>query len=215
MSALWAPLVDRSDSRRSRQETKPGLRPVAKPVRRLSRIPFLMVLAGILGLGMVGLLLLNTTLQNEAFQARALNQQAAELSYHQAALEGQVDKVRAPQELASRASALGMRPNIYPVYLILPEGKVIGKPTPVKGNELGESVLKPPEQFAAEQAAKHQAAVKKAAAEKAAVEKAAVEKAAGQKAARATSVEGQTAGKSTTAQPGTSADQAKKRTRNR
>ena len=42
------------------------------------------------------------------------------------------------QELARRASALGMRPNPYPAFLVMPKGKVIGKPRPVTGNEVPE-----------------------------------------------------------------------------
>lgn len=224
MSALWAPLMDRSDNG-GRPQTKARLLPVPEPVRRISRIPFLMVLAGMLGLGMVGLLFLNTSLQNRAFQARALNQQATELSYHQADLERQVDEARAPQELAGRASSLGMRPNTYPVYLVLPEGKVIGKPTPVKGDELPESVLKPPEQFAAEQAVKQRAADEKAAKEKAmkeraaakkAEEQAAKEKVAKEKAAAGTKdVKEKAAGKTETSKHGTLTSQAKKKPGNR
>ena len=39
------------------------LRAVAEPAPRLARFPFLLVLIGIFGLGMAGLLMLNTTLQ--------------------------------------------------------------------------------------------------------------------------------------------------------
>ena len=168
MSALWQGLVAPP------ARTRPRLRPVADPAPRLARFPFLLVMIGIFGLGMVGLLMLNTTLQNQAFEARALNRQATELAYVQADLEQQLDAHAAPRELALAASQLGMRPNPHPAFLVLPEGRVVGEPTPVSGNELKSLVVKTPEQIAAEKAAR--AAKAKAAAEKKAAEKKAAER---------------------------------------
>ena len=56
MSALWEGLVARPE------RPRPRLRPVAKPKPRLARVPFLLVVIGLFGLGMAGLLMLNTTL---------------------------------------------------------------------------------------------------------------------------------------------------------
>jgi hypothetical protein len=130
---------------------------VAQPAVRLARFPFLLVLSGVFGLGMAGLLMLNTTLQSQAFQSRTLNRQAGELAYAQADLENQLDALAAPQEVARRASALGMRPNPFPAFLVLPAGKVVGKPTPVSGHEVPALIVKTPTQLAAEQAAKRAA----------------------------------------------------------
>jgi hypothetical protein len=172
MSALWAPNAARGDAVRS---TGRPLRAVAQPASRLARIPFLLVLIGVFGLGMTGLLMLNTTLQSQAFQSRTLNRQAGELAYAQADLENQLDALAAPQELARRASALGMRPNPFPAFLVLPRGKVVGKPTPVGGHEVPALIVKTPTQLAAEQAAKRARAEAKAAAKAAKKEAAAAE----------------------------------------
>ena len=115
MSALWAPITGR---REEIGTISSPLHAVAKPAARLARFPFLLVLIGIFGIGMAGLLMLNTTLQGQAFQSRTLNRQASELAYAQADLENQLDALAAPQELARRASALGMRPNPYPAFLV-------------------------------------------------------------------------------------------------
>lgn len=190
MSALWQGLVAPP------ARTRPRLRPVADPAPRLARFPFLLVMIGIFGLGMVGLLMLNTTLQNQAFEARALNRQATELAYVQADLEQQLDAHAAPRELALAASQLGMRPNPNPAFLVLPEGRIIGEPRSVSGNELTSLVVKTPEQIAAEEAATAAkakvAAEKKAAEERAAAErkKAAEKKAAAKKAAEQDEGEG-------------------------
>jgi hypothetical protein len=172
MSALWAPIAAWGDGVRT---TGRPLRAVAQPAARLARFPFLVVLIGVFGLGMAGLLMLNTTLQSQAFQSRALNRQAAELAYAQADLENQLDALAAPQELARRASELGMRPNPSPAFLVLPSGKVVGKPIPVSGHELPALIVKTPAQLAAEQAAKRARAEAKAAARAARKEAAAAE----------------------------------------
>ena len=125
MSALWAGWAPEAPQQRAR------LRAVDTPAQRLARFPFLLVMIGIFGVGMAGLLMLNTTLQNQAFQARSLNRQATELAYVQADLENQLDKNAAPAEVARLASKVGMRPNPHPVFLVLPEGKIVGKPIPV------------------------------------------------------------------------------------
>lgn len=161
MSALWAPLVAKADHGSS---TGPSLRTVAQPAARLARFPFLLVLIGVFGIGMVGLLMLNTTLQNQAFESRTLNRQATELAYTQADLENQLAALAAPQELARRASELGMRPNPFPAFLVLPSGKVVGKPVPVSGQEVPALIVKTPAQLAAEEAARRARAEAKAAA---------------------------------------------------
>lgn len=180
MSALWAPLTGRRDEGAANRRP---LRAVQEPAARLARFPFLLVLIGIFGIGMAGLLMLNTTLQSQAFESRTLNRQATELAYAQADLEDQLDALAAPQELARRASALGMRPNPYPAFLVLPGGKVLGKPTPVGGQEVPALIVKTPAQLVAEQAAKRARAEAKAAA-KAAKREAAQTKAEQKKANR-------------------------------
>jgi hypothetical protein len=161
VSALWAPITGWRDN--VAMARRP-LHAVAEPAARLARFPFLLVLIGIFGLGMAGLLMLNTTLQNQAFESRTLNRQATELAYAQADLENQLDALAAPQELARRASILGMRPNPHPAFLVLPGGKVVGKPAPVGGEEVPALIIKTPAQLAAEQAVRRARAQAKAAA---------------------------------------------------
>jgi flagellar biosynthesis GTPase FlhF len=169
MSAVWAPVPDGPDQRAASRGPS-RLRAVQPPASRLSRAPFLLVLIGVFGLGMAGLLMLNTTLQNQAFSSRALDRQATELAYAQADLENQIDLVSAPPELARRASALGMRPNPYPAFLEMPSGTVVGKAQPVRGSEVPSLVVRTPAEVAAAKAAAEAKA--KAKAEAAAAEKA-------------------------------------------
>jgi hypothetical protein len=177
VSALWAPMTGR---RNDAARTRRPLHAVAEPASRLARLPFLLVLIGIFGVGMAGLLMLNTTLQSQAFESRTLDRQATELAYAQADLENQLDALAAPQELARQASALGMRPNPYPAFLVLPNGKVVGRPTPVEGKEVPALIVKTPAQLVAEEAARRARAEAKAAAQAAKREAAAAKRAADQ-----------------------------------
>lgn len=128
---------------------------------RLGRVPFVLALIVILGMGMAGLLALNTSLQGQAFEARTLHQKANQLTYQEAALNTQVSELRSSDNLAARAFKLGMRPDPDPGFIQLPSGKVIGKASTVTGKEVP-MIIKTPEQIKAEQKAK---AAKKQAAE--------------------------------------------------
>ena len=114
----------------------PALRPLATPGRRMARLPFLIVLIAAFGLGMAGLLLLNTTLQNQEFEARRLSNEASQLTYVQDDLESQLQTVSSPGSLAQKAYALGMRPNVHPAFLVLPDGMVKGDAKTTKGTEM-------------------------------------------------------------------------------
>ena len=185
MSALWAPLQAPLDDRPARggkagQKAR-GLRSVPALPERMARIPFITVLIAIFGVGMVGLLVVNTSLQNQAFESRALNRQAAQLVYAEAELQSQLNQVRTPEQIATKASALGMRANPYPAFLVVPSGKVIGERHRITGDEMKGLIVKTPAQLAAEKAAREAKARAKAAAE--AAKKKAKAEAAQQKAA--------------------------------
>jgi hypothetical protein len=167
VSALWAPLGSSAADMEVAGERWLGA--VPRVPSRLARLPFVLVLIAFFGLGMAGLLMLNTTLQNQAFQLRTLNRQATALAYDQAALQVQIDQLSAPAELARQASALGMRPNPRPAFLVLPSGKVAGKPKKVSGGEVPDLIVRTPAELAAQRTAAE--AKKRAAAEAKAAKK--------------------------------------------
>lgn len=163
MSALWADIrPDRAEDRSATPSAtrRPVLIQGGAVRGRLGRVPFVLVLMALFGLGMAGLLALNTTLQGQAFAARSLHNRATQLTYQQAALERQVDDLHSVDKLAARAFGMGMRPDPEPAFLRLPDGRVIGKPTPVAGNEVP-GLVNTPEQIKAKREAS--AAKKKAA----------------------------------------------------
>lgn len=154
MTALEAPRV-----RAPRGRKVPAvLRPVSPSQRTMAVVPFVSGLALLFVAGMVGLLLLNTTLQDQAFRVREQQRQAAELGYRLADLESKVTEARSSTELAIRATQLGLRPNPYPVYLMLPDGTVMGQPARVTGGELPEVLYRSEEQLKAEAEARARAA---------------------------------------------------------
>lgn len=170
MTALEAP--------RSNSEQRPrrwGLAQVPIPQRRMAGVPFVLSIGVFLVLGMVGLLLLNTSLQEQSFAVQAKQKAANQLGYRVAALESQVVEARSSTRLAIEATKLGMVPNPYPVYLSMPSGRVIGHPTKLTGYELPDVRYRTPEQLAALSAQKA-AAEKQRVADLIAAKKAAAEK---------------------------------------
>jgi len=143
MTALQAPR--RAPDQRPRRW---GLRQVPIPQRRMASVPFILTLAVCLAVGMVGLLLLNTALQEQGFAVRDQQTAANQLGYRVAALEAEVTQARSSTRLAIKAGKLGMVPNPYPVYLSLPSGQVIGDPTKMTGSELPDVRYRTPEELA-------------------------------------------------------------------
>lgn len=141
MSALWADDDDTGGRARPGPRTGRGRNvgnrrsasassvqaPASQP-RRLSRVPFVLVLIVIFGVGMAGLLALNTTLQDQSFQERSLHNRADKLEHREATLDRKSQDLRAPDRLAGKAWELGLRPNDRPTVITLSNGKVIGKP---------------------------------------------------------------------------------------
>lgn len=122
-----------------RQRTRTASRPTSLPLRlvapvrsRAGRAPFVVVLLAVLGVGLVGLILLSTVLQSQAFEIARLQSQADELALQEQQLTGEVDDLTAPAELAQRAITLGMVPNANPAFLRPDDGTVVGDPKPAE-----------------------------------------------------------------------------------
>lgn len=110
------------------------LRLVTPVQRRASRAPFVVVVLGVVTSGLVGLILISTVLQAQAFQISSLRSQTRELSVTQQKLQGEVDALAAPANLAAEAIALGMVPNASPAFLRVGDGAIIGQPQPAEAN---------------------------------------------------------------------------------
>lgn len=114
---------------------RPRLTVVPRLVRRTRHVPFVVLVVAVLAAGLVGLLLLNTSMERGAFQVTSMRDQTAALSVRQQALELQVAALQRPQNVAERAVALGMVQDPSPAFLKLSTGSVLGHSAPgVKGD---------------------------------------------------------------------------------
>ncbi len=107
-----------------------ALRIVAPARARVRRAPFVVVVVTILSVGLVGLVVLSTALQNQAFELARLQEESTSLAVQQQQLEYEADRLANPASLAAAASAIGMIPNETPVFLKPDTGEIIGVPTP-------------------------------------------------------------------------------------
>lgn len=93
-------------------------------------------MAVMLGIGMWGILVLNTMIQDQSASLVKMQIQARGLSYHEAALSTEVEKLRSSTNLAEQATELGMVPNPHPAFINVETGEITGAPYRVVGNEL-------------------------------------------------------------------------------
>jgi hypothetical protein len=136
MSAT-ARATTRPSSRQSSQQgsrtRRPALREVPPPAPAVAgNGMFALIVAGMLVLGMVGLLVLNTTLAQGAFEIGSLTKVQRDLAVNEQRLLQKVAHAEAPESLQERADQLGMVPAQAPVFLRLADRTVLGQPTPAK-----------------------------------------------------------------------------------
>lgn len=169
---------------------KSRLRAVARTNDRVATVPFVLILAAVLALGMVGMVVLSTALQDQAFAVQSRQHAASVLSDRVSQLESEVADARSIRSVAIAAEKLGMRPDPNAVPMRLSDGKLYGKARVATGNEVPDVRYLTPEQAAARVAALNRAEAARIAKQKAAAaakKAAAVKKAAAKKAAASTS----------------------------
>jgi hypothetical protein len=88
----------------------------------------LLMIAG----GLLGLLLLNTTITQDAFAVAQLEERANLLADREQALEQQLAVEASPQRLAERAAEIGMVPAGAPAFIDTTDGSVLGVATPAE-----------------------------------------------------------------------------------
>ncbi len=112
---------------RARITVRPGRRPVR------GRTPFAVLVVVLLAAGLLGLLALNTALNEGSFELSRLQKQTTVATDEKQGLQHQIDQSSAPDALARRAAELGMVPAGGMAFLDVPNGgKVIGTPGPAQ-----------------------------------------------------------------------------------
>ncbi|TDD97731.1 cell division protein FtsL [Jiangella asiatica] len=104
-----------------KKQRRPSLRSVPARSSRAPRAPFVVLVLLVLGFGLIGLLVLNTALQQGSFDLGELQSRTDELRDRQAQLAEDVAERSAPDALAERARRMGMVPaEAPPEFLRLP-----------------------------------------------------------------------------------------------
>ncbi len=106
--------------------TRAAARPQARP-----RAPFVLLLLGLLGGGLICLLLINTTLAQGSFQIQAMQQKNTALTQQVQALQQQTTQQESPASIAARARQLGMQPAGRLRFIDLKSGRIYSEPARV------------------------------------------------------------------------------------
>ncbi|GAA3743076.1 hypothetical protein [Salinactinospora qingdaonensis] len=112
---------------------RPGVRaaarrPRATPVPNAPRMPFVLLILGLLGGALVSLLVLRTVLTEDAYALAQLQRQTEEMNHREEELREKVLYAESPQTLAERAEELGMVPGDSAEFINVETGEIVGAP---------------------------------------------------------------------------------------
>jgi len=111
----------------------PRLRVAPPPPVSVPRAPFVgLILVLVVG-GVLGILAINTKINENAFKLERLQQEQARLDVDQQQLKKEIADQEAPGNLTANARKLGLVESDDPAYMRLPDGKMIGVPRPAEG----------------------------------------------------------------------------------
>ncbi|HEX6074442.1 MAG TPA: hypothetical protein VFZ32_04150 [Micromonosporaceae bacterium] len=109
--------------------TEPPPAPVAAP-----RAPFVMLVLLLVAAGIVGLLVLNTKINEDSFRLEGLRDRQATLDVREQQLRSELASKQSPGNLAAAARLLGLVQEDSPAFLYLPDGRVIEVPRPARAD---------------------------------------------------------------------------------
>ncbi|MFJ6196359.1 hypothetical protein [Micromonospora sp. NPDC092111] len=111
----------------------PRLRVAPPPPVRVPRAPFAALIVVLVIGGVLGILAINTKINENAFKLQQLQQQQARLDVDEQQLNKQIEEAKAPGNLTAEARKLGLVEAGEPAYIRLPDGRLIGVPQPADG----------------------------------------------------------------------------------
>jgi len=104
---------------------------VAPPVPvSVPRAPFITVVLLMVVAGVLGILVINTKINENAFYLHDLRAQQNSLDRQEQRLEREIAQRESPGNLAAAATRLGLVRAESPTYLRLPDGRELGVPRP-------------------------------------------------------------------------------------
>jgi hypothetical protein len=114
--------------------------PVAEPVPdappspvALPRASFIVLVLGVVVAGVLGILVLNTKINENAFRLKDLHDRQSTLDLQEQQLSDDLALAASPNSLAAAARRLGLVPAGTPAFIRLPDGRVLGVPQPAAG----------------------------------------------------------------------------------
>ena len=120
---------------------RPALSPhltVAPPAPvSVPRAPFVALVLVVVVAGVMGILVLNTKINENAFTLNHLQDQQSQLDKQEQQLDQHLAELESPNSLYRAALKLGMIPSSTPAYLQLPNGQVVGVPQPATAGQSG------------------------------------------------------------------------------
>ncbi|HEX2417895.1 MAG TPA: hypothetical protein VHJ83_07205, partial [Micromonosporaceae bacterium] len=94
------------------------------------RAPFVMLVLILVLVGIVGLLVLNTKINEDSFRLEGLRDQQTALDVREQQLRSELASRQSPGNLAAAAKRLGLVQEGSPAFLYLPDGRVVEVPQP-------------------------------------------------------------------------------------
>jgi hypothetical protein len=116
----------------SERITRPELSVVPAADAPSPRMPFVVLVLALIGAGLIALLLLNTAINENAFRLHNLDTNKKALDLRQQQLEQDILELENPGPLNAAAQRQGLVPIGQPAFIELPDGKIIGVPTPAR-----------------------------------------------------------------------------------
>jgi hypothetical protein len=113
-------------------EAPPAVAPVKLPRPSIIVLSAVLVIAAVLGV-----LVLNTKINENSFALDNLRSQQSQLDVQEQQLAQQLADLESAGNLSAQAARLGLVPAGAPGFLNLPTGKVVGEPKPASGNSTG------------------------------------------------------------------------------
>jgi hypothetical protein len=119
-------------AREGREEKRPRLRVAPPAPVSAPRAPFVALVLVLVLIGVIGILVLNTRIAENAFKLDALRTKQGTLDRDEERLRSDLASKESPVTLASRAKQLGLVPSRTPAFLLLPDGTKLEMPGPSK-----------------------------------------------------------------------------------
>jgi len=112
---------------------RPRLKVAPPPPVTGPRVPFVALILALVVVGVLGILVVNTKIAENAFQIEKLKETGSALDLQQQELQREIAQAQAPGNLTAQARKLGMVGGGDPAYNRLQDGKIIGIPKPGAG----------------------------------------------------------------------------------